>query len=317
MSSRLAFLAAGGEMGASMRARDWQRTPLGAPGQWPQALRTAVRLMLASPVPMCVLWGDDGLCLFNDAFAPFAGAGDPQAALGRPAREVWAEDWPALGPPLARLRDGTPAWTESRRVRVRRQGRWETARLACTWSPLDDDASPGGVGGVVAVAVEVPARDAGAASPDPRRPEQFSLLGQMPGLAAVLAGPSHVHEFANAAYAALAGGRPLIGTTVRDAFSAIDAASGYVEMLDRAYRQGEAGSLRAMPVPSADLAEARYVDLHGQPLRDEAGAITGVFVVGHEVTEQVRAERDLQFVIATLEARVQAALQMRHRVTGP
>jgi len=39
----MSFLA-GGEMGALMRAHDWSTSPLGSPADWPQALRTAVRL---------------------------------------------------------------------------------------------------------------------------------------------------------------------------------------------------------------------------------------------------------------------------------
>ena len=40
------FLQGGGEMGARIRAFDWSRTSLGDPAAWPQALRTAIRLIL-------------------------------------------------------------------------------------------------------------------------------------------------------------------------------------------------------------------------------------------------------------------------------
>ena len=45
-----ALFAGPGEMRALHRATDWSATPLGAVARWPAALRTAVRLMLDSPV---------------------------------------------------------------------------------------------------------------------------------------------------------------------------------------------------------------------------------------------------------------------------
>jgi hypothetical protein len=44
----LNFLGDGGELGRLIRAKDWLRTPIGAPEGWPQSLRTAVSLCLAS-----------------------------------------------------------------------------------------------------------------------------------------------------------------------------------------------------------------------------------------------------------------------------
>lgn len=47
-------------MGALIRAYDWPAHPLGRPEGWPQALRTAIRLMLNSGHQMCAFWGPDG-----------------------------------------------------------------------------------------------------------------------------------------------------------------------------------------------------------------------------------------------------------------
>ena len=59
LNSRISFLAGGGEMGALMRAHDWQATPLGDPATWPSTLKTVVRLLLSSNHPMFIWWGDD------------------------------------------------------------------------------------------------------------------------------------------------------------------------------------------------------------------------------------------------------------------
>lgn len=48
------FLAGGGEMGALIRAYDWDKSPLGPPAYWPQALKVVIRLMLTSGHPMFI-----------------------------------------------------------------------------------------------------------------------------------------------------------------------------------------------------------------------------------------------------------------------
>jgi hypothetical protein len=60
------FLAGGGELGELIRTHDWSATPLGAPSAWPESLRIAVRIMLASRQPIWIGWGDELTYLYND-----------------------------------------------------------------------------------------------------------------------------------------------------------------------------------------------------------------------------------------------------------
>ncbi|RKH45748.1 PAS domain-containing hybrid sensor histidine kinase/response regulator [Corallococcus sicarius] len=84
------FLAGEGELRARIRAFDWARTPLGPLVGWPDVLRTALDLVLGSTAPLVLLWGPDGVLLYNDAFAAVAGGMHP-GLLGRPAVEAWPE----------------------------------------------------------------------------------------------------------------------------------------------------------------------------------------------------------------------------------
>ena len=68
------FPAGGGAMGDLIRAFDWSKTSLGPRGTWPLSLRTAVNIVLASPVPIVMLWGPEGIMIYNDAYSGFAGA---------------------------------------------------------------------------------------------------------------------------------------------------------------------------------------------------------------------------------------------------
>lgn len=54
---QLAFLAGGDDLGARIREVDWGRTALGPAKEWPQSLKTAVRIMLTSRQPIWIGWG--------------------------------------------------------------------------------------------------------------------------------------------------------------------------------------------------------------------------------------------------------------------
>jgi hypothetical protein len=63
----VAFLHGGGAIGERLHTVDWTASPLGPPADWPQSLKTAVRIMLACPAPMQVWWGDQLAVLSNHA----------------------------------------------------------------------------------------------------------------------------------------------------------------------------------------------------------------------------------------------------------
>lgn len=82
------FPFAGGTVSSVLRKRDWSRSPLGNPGNWPPTLKTAVELCLASPFPIGVLWGPAFLFFFNDAYLPQLN-GKGLDALGEPFFSFW------------------------------------------------------------------------------------------------------------------------------------------------------------------------------------------------------------------------------------
>ena len=151
----ISFLKGGGEMGALMRAHDWSASPLGRPETWPQALRTAVRLLLNTRHPVYIFWGADGACLYNDAYRQSIGPERHPCSLGRPAREVWDETWPIIGPQIAQVMAGDGAtWHENQLVPITRNGRREDVYWTYSYGPIDDEAAPNGVGGVLVICTE-------------------------------------------------------------------------------------------------------------------------------------------------------------------
>ena len=100
------FLAGGGDMGARIRAYDWDNSPLGPPRDWPQALKTSVRLLLSTGHPMFIWWGPDLIQFYNDAYRRSIGPERHPSALGQGGRECWGEIWDIIGPQIEQVMAG-------------------------------------------------------------------------------------------------------------------------------------------------------------------------------------------------------------------
>lgn len=120
-----------------------------------------------------------------------------------------------------------------------------------------------------------------------------SLLEQAPSFTAVLRGPDHVFDLANAAYRRLIGRPEVVGKRVADVLPEV-VDQGFIAILDTVYSSGEVFTAHAAKIalnrgPDGQLQDC-YLDFIFQPLKDKDGLTTGIFVQGHEVTEQKLAE---------------------------
>ncbi|WP_339432909.1 hybrid sensor histidine kinase/response regulator [Pseudomonas sp. EA_65y_Pfl2_P78] len=79
-----------GEMAGRICAFDWRQTELGPLETWPASLCSTVQMMLASPLPLVMLWGRAGYMIYNDAYSTFAGGRHP-FLLGSPVELGWPE----------------------------------------------------------------------------------------------------------------------------------------------------------------------------------------------------------------------------------
>jgi len=147
----------GHDVAAHMRALDWSTTALGPVEQWPQALRTSVRIVLGSGYPMTICWGPDYALLYNDALLPVLGTKHPWA-IGRLGREVYPEAWDFIGP----LYDGVltrgqeASFLADQLVPIIRNNYLEETYFAFSCSPIPDDS--GQVGGVLTAMLETTER---------------------------------------------------------------------------------------------------------------------------------------------------------------
>jgi signal transduction histidine kinase len=146
LSGSLGFLAGGGELGERIRAFDWSRTSIGPAEGWPESLKIAVRIMLASSQPIWIGWGDDLVYLYNDPYKAIIGGKHPRM-LGRPTHVVWAEIWDVIAPMLrTALTSEQGTYVESQLLIMERHGYREETYYTFSYSPIPgDDGRPAGI----------------------------------------------------------------------------------------------------------------------------------------------------------------------------
>jgi PAS domain-containing protein len=296
------FFGGGGHMGALIRAFDWKTSTLGSPETWPAPLKEAVRQLLATSHPMFIWWGPRLVQFYNDAYSESIGPERHPSALGQEGRECWQEIWPIIGPQIDYVLAGRGAtWNENALVPITRHGRREDVYWTYAYSPLHDPAAANGVGGVLVVCTETTELMQNALVAAADRNRMGKVLEQSPAFMALLQGPEHRFEFANAAYMKLVQNRPVLGKTVAEAFPEI-VAQGYVDLLDRAYRTGEAVTVQDSPIWFGDIEGAGiqngYLDFTYQPVKDAYGQVSGIFVQGVDVMERKAAQDSLRETVA-------------------
>ncbi|MCA1654463.1 MAG: PAS domain-containing protein, partial [Sphingomonadales bacterium] len=301
------FLTGGGQTGALIRTHDWSQSPLGPIGRWPQSLKTATALLLRSPVPIVMLWGEDGVMIYNDAYSVFAGARHP-GLLGSKVREGWPEvaDFNDNVMKVG-LAGGTLAYRDQE-LTLHRHGAPDQVWMNLDYSPvLDENDQPAGV---IAIVVETTARVLAERRQTTEADRQRRMFEQAPGFICTLRGPDHVFDFVNDAYKRLFGDRGSVGRTVREVFPEIEG-QGFFELLDQVYLTGERHVASAAPIrfretPDADE-EERFLDFIYAPVFDPCGKVTGIFCEGHDVTDAYRAEIALRESRAVLDFTLKSA----------
>lgn len=138
-----------------MRQLDWSNCGVGSPNAWPQQLQTVVSLVLQSRSPAAVVWGDELVTFYNDAYAVQLGNKHP-ASIGKSFSSIWPEIWPDIGPVIDAALAGKSFYFEDVPYMVEPTGiptqRWYTS----SFSPVID--SSGTVVGIYITAIETTRR---------------------------------------------------------------------------------------------------------------------------------------------------------------
>ncbi|HEX4352503.1 MAG TPA: PAS domain-containing protein, partial [Polyangiales bacterium] len=298
------FLRDGGETGALIRSIDWSKSSLGAPNDWPVALKITLGMMLHSRHPMFLWWGRELIQFYNDAYLPSFGQGKHPAAMGQAGEACWPEIWPIIWPQIRDVMErGLPSWNENQLVPIYRDGAIQEVYWTYGYSPVFDEAHR--IVGTLVVCQETTSQvidqrtlDEARRKAETARLRLLNLFDNAPAFVCSLAGPTHVFEMANPLYQQLIGrGRDVIGKSVADALPEV-VEQGFIGVLDGVFQRGEAfiGTETRVDLDRSGGGplEERYVDFVYQPRRNAQNEIEGIDVFGFDVTEGVVARMAVQ-----------------------
>ena len=300
-----------GEMAQRCRTLDWAATPLGPVEQWPQSLRTAAQLTLASIFPSIVLWGPELIQIYNEGYRLILGVKHP-AGLGQPTHDCWPEVRYINAPIFDRVLQGETLTFEDALYPLFRSGVLEDAWFTLVFAPIL--AESGKLEGVFVTVQETTAARAARALQaeheilerqiSVERNRLADIFHQAPSFLTVLRGPEHVFEIVNEAFFAIIGHRDLIGKAAGDVLPEARE-QGLIALLDGVLSTGVPFVGRELSfafarTPGGEV-EQHYVDFVYQALTEADGTRSGVVAHGSDVTEQVLARREIERLLAVSE----------------
>ncbi|WP_375139531.1 ATP-binding protein [Pseudomonas capeferrum] len=248
-------------------------------------MRSALSICLHSSFPTAIYWGQDLCLLYNDAWAPIPDDRHP-TALGRPAREVWADIWDVIGPQFESVVSTARGYSAYDQLLLIARGS-DLCETYWNYSFTPIPGEDGQIAGVFNQGHETTERILGERRLEEESRRQRRMFEQAPGFITILRGPDHTFDFVNQSYKRLFGDRDFIGKTIYEAFPELEG-QGFYEWLDRVYHTGQRLVSAETPIllsyPGAP-SEQRFLDFIYEPLLDDSGEVTGIFCEGFDVTE--------------------------------
>lgn len=299
------------------RAYHWGTTPVGEIEEWPELLLNTVNTLLSSRQPMFLWWGEDLIQLYNDAYRPSIGHDKHPSALGQRGKECWVEIWPVIGPLIDDvMTTGKSYWSEDQLIPIYRDGKLTDVYWTFSYSPVWD--STGKVRGTLVVCSETTGKVLAEQALLTERRRLLEVLQQAPAFFAVLEGPDHVIAMVNPLFLRLVNQRDVLGKPVRVALPET-AQQGYIDILDRVYG-GEPyvgfGTRYEVFAGDGIPPDERYVDFVHQPLRERDGNVSGIILLGVDVTDRKKAE-DVVLQNEKLAALGRMANSIAHEINNP
>lgn len=128
---------------------------------------------------------------------------------------------------------------------------------------------------------------------------------QAPVAVSVMRCPDFVYEFANPLARVMAGGREVLGKSVRQAFPELDEGASVFHLLEQVYASGEAFSADEYRLPldrkGDGTLEDAFFQFTCQPIRDTSGQIRSLMIVAADVSQQVSARQRIEVLMQELK----------------
>lgn len=286
------FLAKGGEMGTLMRAKDWNKSPIGAIESWPQSLRTTLGIVLNSKFPMFLFWGPDHICFYNDAYRPSLGNdGKHPLILGEKGAEYWPEIWDFIKPLIDQvLIEGEATWHENQLLPIYRNGKIEDVYWTFSYSPVNND--EGKIDGVVVICNETTDKVNLLKNLKNSSERYLNNILQTPNAMCIFRGKDYIVEIANELMLEI-WERKIEQVINRPVFDALPEVrdQGLEDILLNVYTTGERFTAYELPVKLTrkGKVENTFINVVYEALKEPDGTISGIVAIANDVTIQVIA----------------------------
>lgn len=295
------FLSGGNEMGARMRAFDWNSTSLGPPESWPVTLKTTIRMLLMTNHPVLIMWGSELIQFYNDAFCQSLGPERHPSALGHSGRETWAEVWNVIGPDIDMVMSGRGAtWYEDRLVGFTRHGKHENIWWTYGYSPIEDES---GVQGVLVICNDV--TKAHIASESLKQSYQVLVQSMDEGFCVIEMcfdednqPIDYRYVEINPAFEKQSGLGNAMGKTIKELVPDIE--EYWLEVFGKVALTGE--SIRFV---NKSESIGKWFDVYATRIGDSQGSRVGVLF--KDITQQMRTEAHLQEAASRLQFALDSA----------
>ena len=297
---------AGGEMGEQIRAKDWSKTALGDPANWPQCLCTMVAVMLDNPFGMYIAWGSEYTQLYNDGYRPILGANKHPHALGISTRETFSEIWHIIESMFDGVMNGKAVGFPDLMLPLNRNGFVEECYFDFAYSPIRKD--NGEVGGVLVTVIETTEKKRSTEALKESNARFINNIMQAPVAMCIFRGENYVVEIANEHMLNL-WGKHANQVMNKPIFEGLPEArdQGLEPLLSNVFTTGEkfVANERPVDLPRNGKVETTYINFVYEALKEPDGTISGIVAIAIEVTPQVmsrsRIEENEQKVRALVE----------------
>ncbi|NEU07876.1 PAS domain-containing sensor histidine kinase [Flavihumibacter sp. R14] len=288
------FLEGGGEIGSLIRSIDWTKTTLGAPVNWPAALKQTVSMMFTTAFPVLICWGKEYTQLYNDSFRPILGKNKHPQAMGLSARETFAEIWDTIGPMFTGVMDGNTIGFPNFMVPLDRNGYLEDCYFDFSYSPIKDE--NGEIKGILVICSEVTDKVIAIKRLKASEENIRNMVRQAPvGMCIVQGDPLFVVEV-NDNFIELTGKNrvEIKSKPYWEVFS--EAAEFYRPITDQVFSTGQtfhADEHEIMLIRNGKK-EIVHLDFVYEPMKDENGKSYAVMIVAIDVTDKVVARKEIE-----------------------
>jgi signal transduction histidine kinase len=309
--------ALGRTAGAYARELDWATTDLGPVELWSPALRCAASLIMRNESPMWLCWGPTFVQLRNDACEVLLPLRHGQAT-GQRLSDCEQEDLAVVTSMVERVFSGhSSSMPANSELVLNRTQRGKQTSLRLTFSPVPDDATDSGIGGVLVTVSEVSTT---TNQPTHDNHALYPFLMQVPIPVCVLFGPDLVFEIANPAFRTMMDRPNIVGRTLDQVFPELRdqgaAGRSFSELLRAVMTDGHVFEHRELPaaIERDGQSALAYFNAVFAPINLPGGVVERVMVVSTEITSEVLARvkaEEAQRTLETTGAELRAAAALR------